>query len=249
MMTIPRKIRSALDYLLHGQFIKFFNAMMIFLRLHPAVAIGDSYLFSIDPLHSRSGIEVMDEPDESIRCETDPAIIDKLLACMEGTTDFPWIKPEDRQKKFEDFFRQGYRVWIIDFDSEVVGFIWEARRSYSYTYGDRTLVFDDLPENEAFHIFLFINGSWRSYGLHIKLFEAVHRASPNVRFTGVVTEENERSIQSHLIYGFRQSGRILHFRCFGLVFASLRFGKIRRFLFRIKKDVPYRISCAVLSHG
>ena len=237
-----RKIRSAIGFLLRGQFVAFFNALTRFLRLYPSLMIGDTYLFTAEPFNSRSD-KTANEPDEDIRCETDPAVIDKLLACMEGTTDFPWIKPEDRRKKFEEFFRNGYRVWIIDFDAEVVGFIWEARHSYPYTYGDRTLVFDDLPENEAFHVFLFINEAWRGYGLHSKLFEAVHCASPEARFTGVVTEDNEPSIQSHLAYGFRRNGRILHFRLFGLVFATFRFGKNRRFLFRIKKDIPYRISC------
>jgi len=241
-MSILRKIRSAFGFLLRGRLVDLFNALTRFLRLYPSLMIGDTYLFTAEPFNLRSDQTTV-EPDEDIRCETNPAIIDKLLACMEGTADFPWIKPEERRKKFEDFFRRKYRVWIIEFDAEVVGFIWEARHSYPYTYGDRTLVFDELSENEAFHIFLFMNEAWRGCGLHLKLFEAVHRASPDVRFTGVVTEDNEQSIKSHLAYGFRRNGRILHFRLFGQVFAAFRFGKTRRFLFRIKKGVPYRISC------
>ena len=242
-MSIFRKFRSALDFLIHGRFVKFFNALTTFLRLHPAVMIGDTYLYTVEPFDCFPATGAPFEVDEGIRCETDPAIIEKLLACMEGTADYPSIKPENRRKKFENLFRQGSRVWVVENGPDVLGFLWETRRRFSYTYGDRTLVFDELPDNAAFIEFLFVNEAWRRLGLHAKLIEAIHRASPSSRFSGPITEDNEPSIRSHEIYGFRRNGRILHFRCFGLVFASLRFGKIRRSLFRIRKGVPYRISC------
>jgi len=241
-MSILPKIRSALDFLLRGKFVKFFNALTTFLRLHPAVMIGDTYLFSVEPLASSPAAAPF-ETDEGIRCETEPTIIEKLLACMEETTDYPWIKPEDRRRKFENFLCQGSRVWIIENGPDVLGFIWETRHRYSYTYGDRTLVFDELPDDVVFLEFMFINEAWRRRGCHRKLLAAIHRSSPTVRFSCLITEDNEPSIRSHETYGFQRSGRILHFRCFGMVFASLRFGKIRRFLFRIKKNIPYRISC------
>ena len=240
-MSTLRKIRSALDALLHGRFVKLFNALTTFLCLHPTVMIGDTYLFTVEPFDSFPGTPF--EADENIRCETEPAIIEKLLACMEGTSDYPWIKPENRRKKFESLFREGCRVWIIENGPDVIGFIWETRHRYSYTYGDRTLIFDDLPNNAAFLEFMFINEEWRRRGCHRKLLAAIHRSWPTNRFSCAITEDNEPSLRSHEIYGFRRSGRILHFRCFGLVFASFRFGTIRRFLFRIKKGVPYRISC------
>jgi len=243
-MNILRKIRSALDFLLHGQFVKFFNALMMFLRLHSVVSIGDTYLYTIEPFGSRP--DTLPPSEEIIRCETDPAVIDKLLACMEGTSDYPWIKPEDRRKKFEDLFHRGSRVWTIESaEAEVIGFIWETRHAYSYSYGDRTLVFDDLPDDMAFQEFLFIGESWRRRRFHTKLLNGVHRASPNVQFSGAITEDNEPSILAHLKYGFRRNGRILHFRCFGLVFVSLRFGKMRRFLFRIKKGILHRLSLGI----
>jgi RimJ/RimL family protein N-acetyltransferase len=212
---------------------------MVFLRLHPAVMIGDTYLFSAEPFGACPDAT----PDETVRCETDPTIIEKLLACMEGTTDYPWITPEERRKKFEDLFHRESRVWIMEIESEIVGFLWETRQSYRYIYGDRTLILDDLPDDAAFLEFMFIGEAWRRRGFHHSLLAAAHRASPNVRFSSAITEDNEPSIRSHTKYGFRQSGRILHFRCFGLVFASFCFGEVRRLLFRIRKDVPYRISC------
>ena len=241
-MSTLRKIRSAFGFLLRGQFAALFNALTRFLRLYPALMIGDTYLFTVEPFNFRSD-KTADEPDEDVHCETDPAVIGKLLACMKGTTDYPWIKPEDRHKKFEDFFRRGSRVWIIEIGTEVAGFIWETRHTYSYTYGNRTLIFDDLPNDAAFFEFLFIGEAWRRRGFHHKLLAAIHRASPDIRFFCAITEDNEPSIRSHLKYGFRRNGRILHFHCFGLVFVSLRFGKMSRFLLRTKKNVPRRISC------
>ncbi len=241
-MSILRKIRSAFGYLVHGEFIDFFNALTSFLRLQPSLMIGDVRLLTVAPFESRNEPEpFVSDPTLQIFGDAGPEIIDQLLDCMEGTTDYAWIEPKDRRRRFEKMFRHGSRLWIAREGETVAGFIWETGDVYVVHYGTTEIELE-LRTDEAFVEFLFVRESCRRRGIHTALFAAIHRASPSVRYSALITADNAPSIRSHLKYGFHPSGRILFFHLFGLIVASFRFEKTRRRLFRLKPNVPFKIS-------
>ncbi len=240
LMSLFRKLSSACGLLLRGEFVKFFNAATAFLHLRSLLFIGDTLFYTIEPFNDRP---IEPAPTVPILCETDPDWTDRLLACMEGTTDYSFLKPENRREKFETYFHLGSRVWLALDGETVAGFIWETPNVYFAPHG-KTLIRMELPPNTAFLEFMFVNENYRRRRIHTQLLAAARRASPDVRFSCLIAEDNAASRQSHEKFGFRRSGRVLHFHCFGLVFASFRFEKTRKLFFRLRPNIPYTIKIA-----
>lgn len=238
-MSFFGKIRSASGYLIRGRFVEFFNAVTRFLRLNSVLGIGDKRFFTLDANRPGRGhptdehcnrFAIVREEDES-KAVTEP------LRCMEGTSQYPWISPEARREKFEQLFRAGSRPWIArDRETgETAGFAWETRGIYVVPHGKTRLPIKLEPDSAVIEM-VFVKKECRRLGVFTAILAAMDRELTSFNLSAMTESHNVASSRAFLRYGFRPDGRVLHYYAFGRVYASLRFGKIRKCFVRVRES-------------
>ena len=245
--SVLRKLQSAFAALRQGEFVAIANDILKTLRLTKFMYFGLYRLLMLPAIDALSDMEETSKHDEEfdLSPRTDLAVIPELLVCLECSDNYNNLSKQKTSERFQYLLQHGSTVWVLRANNEIAGFFWVSPGEYIIRCirqdNDEYSYILELPDDVSFIEFVFIKPSHRRHGLFSKAFRRFCEQCPGTIIASNVHSYNDASYKAHKKLGFREAGSAVYWRCFGWIFASLRFAGTCRPLFRLKKNEPRRI--------